>query len=111
MHELLQLVTVGLIRPLHCCSDFSRVASTAKRGIYRAATPTYKPGPVWVFSLKGRTLWNSTKDQFGSGGSFAYCLRGREPDFRVEDDGPTGIPNNGAFYFALPTKSVLDSPL
>jgi hypothetical protein len=31
--------------------------------------------------------------------------------FRVEDDGPTGIPNNGAFYFALRTKSVLDGPL
>lgn len=31
--------------------------------------------------------------------------------FRVEDDGSTGIPNNGAFYFALPTKSVWIAPL
>lgn len=79
--------------------------------IDRAATPTHKPGSVWVFSLKRRTLWNSPKDHLGSGGIFRILFAGPGARlFRVEDDGPMGIPNNGAFYFALPTKPVLDSP-
>jgi hypothetical protein len=79
--------------------------------IDRVATPTHKPGPVWVFSLKRRTLWNSTKDHLGSGGIFRILFAGPGArSFRVEEDGSTGMPNNVTFYFALPTKSVLDSP-
>ena len=49
--------------------------------IDRVVTPTHKPGPVWVFSLKRRALWNSTKDHLGSGGIFRIRLWGREPDY------------------------------
>src|SRR5688572_310700 len=105
MHEVLRLVTVGLIRSLHCCSDFSRDASTAKRGNRPSGSAHAQTRISLGFSLKRRTLWNSPKDHLGSGGIFRILFAGPGARlFRVEDDGPMGIPNNGAFYFALPTK-------